>query len=108
MMKFFKRNWIAICCSAFFIIVIIRGTIITYQNNRLLKYGEHSKAVIIEKIWNSSSYRNSDGYYYMFKVNNINYEGHTYDKNYLPGDTIEVLYLKDNPSVNRPKLFVFQ
>ena len=36
------------------------------------------------------------------------YEGHTMTEKFLPGDSIEVLYLKDNPSVNRPKIFVFQ
>ena len=105
MKAFIKNNWILLC---FILGALTKGINTEYIIWKLSKKGVPIKVVLNNKKWESLSYRNEDGYYYNFKINGILYEGHTMTEIFLPGDSIEVLYLKDNPSVNRPKFFVFQ
>ncbi len=89
-----------------FAILLIKPAILTIENWRLSKSGQVSKAIVTDKVWESSSYRNSDGFYYRFRIKNVFYEGHSFDKDQKPGDSIAIMYLPDNPSINRPEDFI--
>ncbi len=83
--------------------MIIRGFYLTSNNNELIKDGKGIKAIIINKVWHPSSHRLEKGYYYYFKIKNIEYEGHTFSQDYIVGDSIDILYLQKNPKINNPK-----
>jgi hypothetical protein len=78
----------------------------TLENYQLAKSGKITNAVIINREWESSSYRNDDGYYYTFTINGEQYTGHTFDKDKRPLDTIKIIYLTDKPNVSRPFEFI--
>lgn len=43
---------------------------------------------------------------YSFKVNNALFTGSVENKDYTIGDTIKILYLLENPEINRDKKFI--
>jgi hypothetical protein len=51
------------------LVVLVRSILITADNYQLAKSGKVCTAVIINKKWESASYRNEDGFYYSFEVN---------------------------------------
>lgn len=95
-----EYNWSLIIFSIGFIILLFKGSLITYDHYRLSKYGQEKKAIITSKIWVDLNYRVDDGFFYYFEINESFFEGHTFDQEYQPGDSIIVLYLKDNPKIN--------
>lgn len=81
----------------------MKGYNLTSNNNALKKDGKCIKAIITNKIWHPSSYRLEKGYYYYFRIENKEFEGHTFSQDYEIGDSIDILYLQTNPNVNNPK-----
>jgi len=101
-----KKYWLYILLLFIAIIFLIKPTILTIENHQLAKSGLRSPAIILDRKWESSSYRNEDGFYYSFFVNGISYSGHTFDTDKMPNDTISIIYLFDRPNVNRPYDFI--
>ncbi|MDD2965243.1 MAG: hypothetical protein PHU33_14940 [Bacteroidales bacterium] len=84
-----------------FIIVVIQNEI---DNNDLNRIGIETSAIVkdVRKIGSKGVIRCS----YTFRVNNLIYTGSVDDDYYKTGDTIQILYLKKSPEVNRDKKFL--
>ena len=106
MKGFIKRYWLYLALIIVAIWFLRKSIFTTVENYQLAKSGQVIKAVIISREWESSSYRNTDGFYYEFTLNTLNYEGHTFDKEIKPNDSLEVIYLPSDPNVNRPLDFI--
>lgn len=103
---FFKKYWVYILLLFVAIPYFISVTSTTIENHQLATSGRVVNAVLTDKVWKSSSSRNSNGFYYSFLIKGINYTGHTFDKDKMPPDSIQVIYLPDKPNVNRPYDFI--
>lgn len=103
---FFKRYWLYSCIGLGVIFFLYKSINKTIDSNILSSKGKIIKGVIIDKVWESSSYRNEDGYYYQFYINGQKYEGHTLDMKKKPMDSIVIIYLPDNPHVNSDYDFI--
>jgi len=84
-----------------FVIVVIRNEI---DNNDLNRNGIETSAIVtdVRKVGSKGVIRCT----YTFEVNNIFYTGNVDDDYYKTGDTIQVLYLKMKPEINRDKKFL--
>lgn len=84
-----------------FVIVVIRNEI---DNNDLDKNGIETHAIVtdVRKVGSKGVIRCT----YTFEVNNLIYTGNVDDDYYKTGDTIQVLYLKVKPEINRDKKFL--
>lgn len=95
--------WISlgVGCIFFFIYKVSRRAI---SDHLLTQNPEHIKAVIIsERNYNGNSPVKSDySYSYLFKINGKEYSGDSHDNSLNIGDSIEVVYVKDNPGFNKP------
>jgi hypothetical protein len=105
-MDFIKKYWLSIILMIVVVWFLGKSINVSIENYQLAKSGLIMKAVITSKKWESSSYRNSDGFYYIFSINGNIYEGHTFDNDLLPNDSIRVVFLPKNPNVNRPLDFI--
>jgi hypothetical protein len=85
----------------YFLYVSIEKTI---DNNDLIKMGIETSAIItdVRKVGSKGVIRCT----YTFEVNNIKYTGNVDDDYYKKGDTIQVLYLKIKPEINRDRKFL--
>lgn len=101
-----KRHWLYLALIIVVIWFLRRSIFITIENYQLAKSGQLTKAIVTDRKWESSSYRNSDGFFYVFKLGSFNYEGNTFDEDIKPNDSIDIIYLPNNPSVNRPLDFI--
>lgn len=101
-----RKYWVYILVLIIAVPFLTRSIKLTIENHQLAKSGQIITAIIGNEEWESSSYRNKDGYYYSFNVNGKVYAGHTFDQHNSPSDTIQVIYLKDRPNVNRPYDFI--
>lgn len=83
-----------------FIIVVIQNEI---DNNGLNRIGIETIAIVkdVRKVGSKGVIRCT----YTFRANNLIYTGSVGDDYYKTGDTIQILYLKKNPEVNRDKKF---
>ena len=84
-----------------FVIVVIRNEI---DNNNLKKNGIETIAIVtdVRKVGSKGVIRCT----YTFDVNNLIYIGSVDDDYYKTGDTIQILYLKGKPEINRDKKFL--
>ncbi|KAF0131672.1 MAG: hypothetical protein FD155_196 [Bacteroidetes bacterium] len=84
-----------------FVIVVIGNEI---DNNDLKKNGIETSAIVtdVRKVGSKGVIRCT----YTFEVNNLIYTGNVDDDYYEIGDTIQVLYLKRIPEINRDKKFL--
>ena len=100
--KKFHIFWIIIAgLFVHFLYVSIGKTI---ENNDLVKYGIETSAIVtdVRKVGSKGVIRCT----YTFEVNNLIYTGNVDDDYYKTGDTIQVLYLKIKPEINRDKKFL--
>lgn len=105
-MNFLRKYWFFLLISVGFVLLMFRAVRITVENIQLAKYGTIATAVIEESEWSSASYKTEDGYYYRFFVNENANKGHTYDKEIAPSDSIMIVYMRRDPTINRPLDFI--
>lgn len=94
--------WIAISGLVVYFLYVSIGK--TLENNDVDKYGIETNAIVIDmqKVGSKGVIRCT----YTFEVNNVLYFGSVDDDYYKKGDTIQILYLKKNPEINRDKKFI--
>lgn len=76
-----------------------------FFRDALLKYnGQTTKAIIIDEInyTNPSSKTFGVSHSYLFKVNGKKYKNDPEDTALKIGDTVQVEYYKNNPTINKP------
>ncbi len=84
------------------IVVIIHIFSGSKDNNKLKNEGVSIKGIVIEK--RTPGYRGIVNTYYKFYVNGNMYEGHSdVDDNINIGDSIDIIYWKYDPSLNKSK-----
>lgn len=106
MKNFLKKYWLYLALVIGLIWFLLKTFIITIENYQLSRSGQITKAIVTNRNWESSSYRNSNGFYYGFTIKGIYYEGHTFDQDLLPNDSIIIIYLPEDPKINRPFEFI--
>ncbi len=72
---------------------------VTFEEYSLKKHGIVTNAVITDTRAGGS--KGQIKCYYIFTVNGNEYSGNNSDADYKIGDTIRIVYKKDNPEVNR-------
>jgi hypothetical protein len=95
---------------AFILLVIILGSFFYQIIHRVLtdflikRYPVHTKAIVInEKNYYPHSYVTHDfAYSYTFTVDGKTYTNNSHNINSKIGDTIEIEYVKNFPSFNKP------
>ena len=86
---------------AWFIFTVVKkGNI----NKQVYQKGEMAKAIVIDK--RRVGGKGIERCTYSFSFNGISYEGWVDDDYYKVGDTIQILFLKENPEINRGKKFL--
>lgn len=96
-----KANYVLILFICFVTFLVLKNN---YNNDELQKKGKQVKAYIYEVkgVGSKGTIRG----FYRFKINNNLYEGF-YDNDFLKEhDSIDVIYLPDNPECNQAKQFV--
>ena len=101
-----KRHWMKLALLAVLVWFSGRTFRITSENYQLANNGRIARAVIKNLKWESSGHRTPDGYYYTFRIKENYYQGHTFNTEMRPGDSIDIIYLPNRPSVNRPVDFI--
>ena len=95
--------WIALglTCLCYVIYKIGRNSV---SNHFLKNNPQITKAVIFdEKNFNGNeSVKPTFSYSYQFEINGKSYTGNSHNKELRIGDTIEIEYAKDYPSLNKP------
>ena len=103
MNKLKNITWIVIGIAtlSFFLYKVLKRTVTDYMldNNAQL-----TKAVIIDErnYMGNQPVKPKFSYSYQFVINGRNYSGNAHDTRLKVGDTVEIEYNKDHPSVNRP------
>jgi len=105
--------------SKAFLLIIFLFFIYTFfkwpiQDYCLNKFGIITTGKIIDERGYNGKYGNmrkeSNGdaiiYCYAFDVDNKTYKGDSQSSSYKIGDTIEVIYIKSYPSINRPNYYL--
>lgn len=73
----------------------------------LRHYGLQTKAVIIdEKNTITNSFNNQHSYLYLFKIDGKIYKNNAADSTVKVGDSIEVIYDRYDPKINRPLYYI--
>ena len=78
------------------------GNLIT---NYLVKHdGRTTKAIVIDELnyKKNRSLNSGFSYSYLFIINSKKYKNDTRDSTLKVGDTIEIVYYKNDPSINKP------
>ena len=92
---------IGIVIIGFFIYKVARRTVTDHilENNT-----QHTKAVIIDdrNYIGNQPVKPKFSYSYQFVINDKKYTGNSHDTALRVGDTVEVEYNKDHPSINKP------
>lgn len=92
---------IGIVIISFFIYKVARRTVTDHvlENN-----AQHTKAVIIDdrNYMGNQPVKPNFSYSYQFVINGQKYTGNAHDTALRVGDTVEVEYNKDHPSINKP------
>jgi hypothetical protein len=94
--------WIVLAGLVVYFLYVSIGK--TVDNNDLEKNGIETSAIVtdVRKVGSKGVIRCT----YTFEVNNLIYTGNVDDDYYKTGDTIQVLYLKLKPEINRDKKFL--
>jgi hypothetical protein len=97
-------SWIVLAGLVVYFLYVSIGK--TFDNNNLVKNGIETNAIIsnVRKVGSKGITRCT----YTFEVNNFLYTGNVDDDYYETGDTIQVLYLKIKPEINRDKKFLYK
>lgn len=96
-----KANFVLILFICFIIFLIIRNN---NNNNELQENGKQTKAYLYEVkgVGSKGTIRG----FYRFEINNNLYEGFYDNDKLVKYDSIDVIYLPDNPERNQAKQFV--
>lgn len=67
-------------------------------------HGQIAKAIVIDELnyKKNRSLNSGFSYSYLFKVNSKKYKNDTQDSTLKVGDTVEIVYYKNDPSINKP------
>lgn len=76
----------------------------TIENYRVANNGDLSKGIVTSRM--EVGAKGTINIEYKFQANDAEYIGHTTNENYEIGDSIYVLYLSSNPSINRSYTFI--
>ena len=92
-------QWIFLVCLVFYFIVRNNGNI-----NELKENGKQTKAYLYEVkgVGSKGTIRG----FYRFEINNNLYEGFYDNDKLMKYDSIDIIYLPDNPERNQAKKFV--
>lgn len=92
-------QWIFLVCLVFYFIVRNNGNI-----NELKENGKQAKAYLYEVkgVGSKGTIRG----FYRFEINNNLYEGFYDNDKLMKYDSIDIIYLPDNPERNQAKQFV--
>ncbi|WP_126249200.1 hypothetical protein [Chitinophaga rhizosphaerae] len=90
----------------FLAVIIVPASKKTIQNLRLAKNGVFELGIVTTKykVGGKGTFRIN----YEFKVENQTYTGFANDEDYQEGDSIEVVYLRSDPAVNRAYRFIIR
>lgn len=96
-----KANFVLILFICFIIFLIIRNN---NNNNELQENGKQTKAYLYEVkgVGSKGTIRG----FYRFEINNNLYEGFYDNDKLVKYDSIDIIYLPDNPERNQAKQFV--
>jgi hypothetical protein len=83
---------------------ITKSSKVTIENYQLNKKGINTKGIIMD-VRNVGAKGVIRANYY-FEVNSDRYQGWVDSRNYRAGDSINILFLKNNPHVNREREFI--
>ena len=103
MKKISNITWIVLGIGiiSFLIYKVVRRTLIDYviENN-----AQHIKAVIIDErnYMGNQPVKPGFSYSYQFVINGKKYTGNAHDTTLRIGDSVDVEYSKDHPSINKP------
>lgn len=87
-------NWVVILIFSYF--VFYQCSVNAYQRYHLRKHGKQVSAYV----YDSYSQRSHTWYLYKFTVNEQHYTGRLFSTAII-GDSITIIYLPDNPDINR-------
>ena len=96
-----KGNFVLILFICFIIFLVLRNN---NNNDELQKKGKHAKAYLykVKGVGSKGTIRG----FYRFKINNNYYVGFFDNDNLKEHDSINIIYLPDNPECNQAKQFV--
>jgi hypothetical protein len=96
-----KANFVLILFICFIIFLVLRNN---NNNDELQKKGKHTKAYLykVKGVGSKGTIRG----FYRFEINNNYYEGFYDNDNLKEHDSIDIIYLPDNPERNQAKQFV--
>lgn len=96
-----KANFVLILFILFIIFLVVRNN---YNNNDLKNNGKQTRAYLYEvkRVGSKGTIRG----FYRFEINNNLYEGFYDNDNLKESDSIDIIYLPDNPERNQAKQFV--
>lgn len=94
---------IIICTAIYFFLNIIKNS---FDNHDLRNYGIEIHAVVTDKhkVGGKGVIRCT----YTFEVNKTCYTGSVASDYYMIGDSIEIIYLRKNPKINREKKILME
>lgn len=97
----FKGNFVLILFILFIIFLVVRNN---DNNDELNKNGKKTRAFLykVKRVGSKGTIRG----FYRFEINNILYEGFYDNDNLKENDSIDIIYLSDNPERNQAKQFV--
>jgi hypothetical protein len=96
-----KANFVLILFICFIIFLVLRNN---NNNDELQKRGKQAKAYLykVKGVGSKGTIRG----FYRFEINNNYYEGFYDNGNLKEHDSIDIIYLSDNPECNQAKQFV--
>jgi hypothetical protein len=95
--------WLAMLSP--FAYLLAGGVYRTVRQVQLARTGLAAQALVLTEAY--TGLRGVRGYYYRFSAQGRLYTGHTLSQSgYIPGDSIRVLHLQDNPSINHDLQFL--
>jgi hypothetical protein len=84
--------------------LIYKITMNSFTDHFLGSNPQHIKAITIDEknFMGNQPVDPKFSYSYSFKVNAMQYKGNSHDTTLRIGDTVEVVYNKDHPGINKP------
>jgi hypothetical protein len=81
--------------------IIYKIAINSFTDHFLGSNPQHIKAIIINERNFKGNHSSSFAYSYHFEANGKEYTGNSHDESAKIGDTVEIVYNKDYPSINK-------
>lgn len=96
-----KANFVLVLFICFIIFLVLRNNT---NNDELKENGKQAKAYLykVKRVGSKGTIRG----FYKFEINNNYYEGFYDNDNLKEHDSIDIIYLPDNPERNQAKQFV--